>query len=257
MAKQYIDEINRFYEFVRINGLTTSEIALFLGLLQINNRCMWAEWFTVATSELEVISGIKADNIYKLRNKLKQWGLIDIQIQGGRKSSKYKICNYDTPNFPNKFQTNSNLIPNKLQTSSKQFTTLIDKDIDKDILSSSNARAREIYHAYEENIGVLTGMVVDELDGFIELLCPEAVMYAIRQAVMNNKKSCGYVKGVCKSLLNSGITTPVDLERHIKEREEQVQARKDAGTSSAKINKEYIKSEKSYSDRDLFPDVFE
>lgn len=88
--------------------------------------------------------------------------------------------------------------------------------------SSNNARAcDEIYQCYEENIGVLTGMVVEVLDGYIELLCPEIMKYAIGQAVIYNKKSMGYVKGVCRSLLNAGVKTPLELEQYIKQREEQ------------------------------------
>lgn len=88
--------------------------------------------------------------------------------------------------------------------------------------SSNNACAHEeIYRCYEENIGLLTGIVVEVIDGYIELLCPEIVEYAIRQAVIYNKKSLGYVKGVCKSLLNADVKTPLALEQYITEREKQ------------------------------------
>lgn len=75
-------------------------------------------------------------------------------------------------------------------------------------------------------------MIFEELEGYTELMCPEAVIYAIKQAALNNKKSCSYVKRICQNLLNEGVKTPLDLERHIKRWEEQKQRKSQQAEAS-------------------------
>ena len=86
----YIREINAFYDLVQVKRLSTGQIALWHALMHINNKCSWAEWFTVPNLTLQLISGLSRKGIYNARNTLKQYGLIDFK-SNGTKATSYKI----------------------------------------------------------------------------------------------------------------------------------------------------------------------
>lgn len=87
----YIKELNAFYDWLEINSLSTSEIALWHALMHINNKSGWTEEFTVATSVLCVKTGLADRTIRDARNKLKQKGRIDFRSRKGNKSAIYKM----------------------------------------------------------------------------------------------------------------------------------------------------------------------
>ncbi len=218
----YLDRLNLFWQFAEAETLSSNQIALYMGLLYINNSCFWTEWFSVTNSRIEHLTGIRGKTIYNVKNQLKQLNLIDYREVGKNKPCKYTILSM--ADFTKQLHNDYKAVTHQVQSDYTPVTTLIDKDkdIDKDNSASVSVRKNEInlYQAYDENIGVITGMIAEELDGYAELTCPEVVIYAIRQAALNNKKSCGYVKAICKSLLSEGIKTPLDLERHIQEYEQ-------------------------------------
>lgn len=86
----YIREINAFYDLVQVKQLSTGQIALWHALMHINNKCSWAEWFTVPNLTLELISGLSRKGIYNARNTLKQHGLIDFK-SNGTKATSYRM----------------------------------------------------------------------------------------------------------------------------------------------------------------------
>lgn len=86
----YLLEIKAFYDLVQIRQLSTGQIALWYGLMNINNRCAWIEWFTVSNQMLELMTGLSRSGIQKARNSLKQMGLIDFRVNG-TKATSYKM----------------------------------------------------------------------------------------------------------------------------------------------------------------------
>lgn len=87
----YIAEMNAFYDFIAINGLSTGQIALWHALMGVNNKCAWKEWFTVSNSVLQLQSGLSRDGVYKIRRILKELGLIDFKESKNSKASKYRM----------------------------------------------------------------------------------------------------------------------------------------------------------------------
>ena len=67
----YLTEIKGFYDLVQIKQLSTGQIALWHGLMHINNKCNWNEWFTVANLTLQLVTGLSRAGINKNRNVLK------------------------------------------------------------------------------------------------------------------------------------------------------------------------------------------
>lgn len=86
----YIAEIKAFMDLVQVKSLSTGQIALWYALMYINNKCAWAEWFTVPNITLELNTGLSRQGINKCRNALKQCGIIDF-ISNGTKAASYKL----------------------------------------------------------------------------------------------------------------------------------------------------------------------
>ncbi|MBF7097598.1 hypothetical protein [Alkalibacter mobilis] len=87
----YIAEIKAFHDLVQIKQLSSGQIALWYGLMYINNKCTWVEWFTAPNLTLELNTGLSRSGIAKARNVLKQHGIIDFK-QNGTKATAYKLA---------------------------------------------------------------------------------------------------------------------------------------------------------------------
>lgn len=86
----YIKQILAFQDLVEIKGLSAGQIALWHALINVNNKCGWIEWFSVASSKLQIGAGLSESGIRKAREALKQLGIIDFQFQGTH-ATKYHL----------------------------------------------------------------------------------------------------------------------------------------------------------------------
>src|SRR5690606_24793473 len=86
----YMAEIKAFYDLVQVKQLSAGQIALWHALMHINNKCAWIEWFTVPNLTLKLHTGLSRAGIYKARNVLKQYGVIDFK-SNGTKATSYKL----------------------------------------------------------------------------------------------------------------------------------------------------------------------
>ena len=80
----YLREINAFYDSIELNPLSTGQIALWHALMQVNNKCAWTEWFTVANVTLQSKTGLHKNTVFQTRNVLKQNGYIDFRQNGSK-----------------------------------------------------------------------------------------------------------------------------------------------------------------------------
>lgn len=93
----YLTEIKVFYDLAQIKQLSCGQIALWHGLMYINNKCNWNEWFTVANLTLQLMTGLSRAGINKNRNVLKQLGLIDFKTNT-TKATSYKLITMSKSN---------------------------------------------------------------------------------------------------------------------------------------------------------------
>lgn len=90
----YLDYINRFWsEYLRSPKVPSSDEALlFFVLLYYFNQNFWeAEYMTLETSHLQQMLRWERKKIIRVRNKLKQRGIIDFRQGKGSASPEYKI----------------------------------------------------------------------------------------------------------------------------------------------------------------------
>ena len=86
----YLSEILQFNDRLMYNRLSTGQIALWHALMYINNKCAWAEEFTVSNHVLENLTGLSRQAILKDRNVLAQKGLLQFKVNG-KKATVYKM----------------------------------------------------------------------------------------------------------------------------------------------------------------------
>lgn len=79
----YLKELNAFREWLSINPLPTSAIALWYTLMSINNLARWQQSFNAPTTLVQQLTGLSKQGILDARNRLIKHELID--CQKGRK----------------------------------------------------------------------------------------------------------------------------------------------------------------------------
>lgn len=117
----YLSEINGFYDWLELNSLSTSSIALWYALMHINNKCRWAEEFTVATSVLCLKTGLSDRMIRNARNELKQKGRIEWKTRGGNRAASYQLISLAEYNADN---TSAFISDNVSDSTSDNLSTL-------------------------------------------------------------------------------------------------------------------------------------
>ena len=87
----YLKEILVFENWLEYNSaINKSDIRLWYTLMYAANRFNWKE-FTISISTLVFKSKLSKSEIYRSRNKLKQFGLIEFKERAGNQSTIYKI----------------------------------------------------------------------------------------------------------------------------------------------------------------------
>lgn len=90
----YLLEIKAFYDWLEVNQLSTSAIALWHALMHIANKTGWQDTFTVATVVLSTKTGLKRDAFYNARTALQNKGLISFKVRKGNQTATYKINSF-------------------------------------------------------------------------------------------------------------------------------------------------------------------
>lgn len=123
----YIDRMEHFI-LHDLNGLSPSEVKLFLQLFHLNNKSMWAEWFNVGNLLLSSFTGLDERNLLRTKKGLKAKGLIDFKPGRRGKPTQYKIYT------PGELETMSN------NPGNNDIETDIETDILTDIETASRSQ---------------------------------------------------------------------------------------------------------------------
>ncbi len=132
----YLAEILAFNNWIRYNSeINKSDICLWHALMYMANRFYWKE-FNVPMLTLLSESKLTKNDLYKSRNKLKQFGLLDFKERGGNKSTIYKMNSvvslYGTQNDTQIITQDMTQNVNILKTRNKKPETRNKKEIVKE-----------------------------------------------------------------------------------------------------------------------------
>ena len=95
----YIAELNAFHDYLLLNQLSTSEIALWHALVHINNKTMWKTEFAASNLILQQLTGLIISGITSARNKLKQRGILEYAPGKARQAGKYHLFHFSETEY--------------------------------------------------------------------------------------------------------------------------------------------------------------
>lgn len=181
----YLKEILTFENWLDYNSnVNKSDIRLWYTLMYTANRFNWKE-FSISISSLIFKSKLSKSDIYRSRNKLKQFGLIEFKEKKGNQCTVYKINSCVSlfgTHFGTQFETESGT------TFDTPFNTVFETPIDtnvgninktKNINKNINRNKKEII---KEKFGEFENVFlsVDELQKLKSKLGAETESYIER-----------------------------------------------------------------------------
>lgn len=255
-------EIKAFYDLVQVKQLSTGQIALWHALMHINNKCAWIEWFTVPNLTLELHTGLSRSGIYKARNILKQYGVIDFKSNGTRATS-YKLISLlyskQSGNQLNDTLLNSNQDSNQRgkqvgkqdsNQDGKQVGNTLNKLDDTRLNQTKEAEAvtkneppaaalydnryKSIIKAFAENIHPPSPIEAERLSKWLDDMEADVIMAAIEEAVVYNRRNIKYIEGILNNWLSSNVKTKLDLDAYKRDWQDKKQK---SGQASSGLNK--------------------
>lgn len=264
----YIREMNAFIDWLEINPSEAITQTLWFHLMAIANKSGWPEWFTVANLTLQAKLCISENTLIKHRNLLIQKGRIEYKNQGKQKAGKYRLIPFtslnevihdSTANFAADLEVNyevNRAVNCEVNPSALFKLNKTKQNIDDEHKQDQPAPARESISPlslYQSEIGKATNIVCHEmvkwltegkLDEPEEMLC-----LAIREAVVNEKRSWAYVNSVLEGCVRDGIRTAAQMERQILE----FQARKQGKLAALPSSRREERPAKKETRRDTVP----
>lgn len=147
----YIAEINSFWDSTILNPLSTGQVALWFGLMHINNRCNWTEWFTVSNQVLSIHTGLSRSGILKARNELKQRGLIDFR-ERGTKATSYKMVTMSNSTQDGTQNSVQVCTQNGMQDGTQNSTTLDKQKLKQKLKQKQKGATKVSTKKYSEDV---------------------------------------------------------------------------------------------------------
>ena len=177
----YLKEILAFNNWIEYNSqINKSDICLWYALIDLANRFNWAE-FTVPISRIILKSKLKRDAIYRSRNKLKQFGILDFKERSGNQCAIYKMNSvasiYTTQNAIQEVSVSQYATQNATQsatinkTKNQKLKTKNKKEIKKKKFGEFKnvLLTEEEYFRLEAECGPMLSSVIEYLSTYIEM----------------------------------------------------------------------------------------
>lgn len=198
-------------DLVQVKSLSTGQIALWYALMYINNKCAWAEWFTVPNNTLELYTSLSRQGIIKCRNVLKQCGVIDFKSNGTKAASYKLITMLDSVQvscqdsvqvksaMSNSVQSSvQDSVQSSVQNSSalnKLNETKLNKtNINKIIPTTEFSRVTEFY---EKSFGTITTSAMAEIESFLGSgVKSDLIIACMQKAIDKNIHNWGYAQKI-------------------------------------------------------------
>lgn len=92
----YMLEIKLFYDWLETHELSAMGISLWHALMQVASRSGWREELQISLSTLIGRTSLSRTTIYKERENLKRYGLVDYRGLGGRCAGIYVIRSFES-----------------------------------------------------------------------------------------------------------------------------------------------------------------
>ncbi len=227
----YIAELNAFERALETVRLTGNAQLLWYKLMCLANKSNWSEWIEVDNGRLESMLGCGNKALIRARDKLIEKNFIEYQRGKGHGVGKYRIislmCQKDT--------TNDTSVDTSVDTSTakkekKQKKEIINNNIIKTkTKTETKNNAAAVVKAYQDNIGFVNPAIFEKICAWLDDVDESLIIYAIEQAVFNNKPNWQYINAILNNHFKAGRKTRADAENvpKAKPKEEEKKSRYD------------------------------
>lgn len=219
----YIAELNAFERALETVRLTGNAQLLWYKLMCLANKSNWSEWIEVDNGRLESMLGCGNKALIRARDKLIEKSFIEYQRGKGHGVGKYKIislmCQNDTTNDTS-VDTSSDT---SVDTSTAKKEKKQKKEINNNIIKTKTEtktkdNAAAVVKAYQDNIGFVSPAIFEKICAWLDDVDESLIIYAIEQAVFNNKTNWQYINAILNNHFKAGRKTRADAEKNPKDK---------------------------------------
>lgn len=195
--------------------------------MHINNKAGWAKEFTVATSVLEIKTGLTRRTIERARNELKQKGRINWKSRKGNQSAVYTIIpfvrNDDAQSVVQPIVRNDDaqsvvqpvaqyvaqgvaqpVAINKLNINKTKQKICSSTTTDDMANFNIDKHFKELAKLYEQCIGMPNGLTADWIKSILDMYGFEWCENAMLEAEKRGKRTKKYVEGILQNWKRDG-----------------------------------------------------
>lgn len=211
----YIRELNAFRDWLMLNHLNTSGVALWYTLMAVNNMAGWKEWFTVPNPTLMQLTKLSKQGLADARSELKNKKLIDYRPGNRKQAGSYKMISlvnsFDQTLDPILDQT----VDQTLDPSADQLLTIIKHKQEE--TKQDNTTSPDPFRLFEsEGFGTISPFIADNIQDLVKTYGETWVCEAMRESVIQGKRKLSYVHGILKSWAADGMKRTGDRRKEDK-----------------------------------------
>lgn len=208
----YIAELNAFERALETVRLPANAQLLWYKLISLANRSNWAEWIEVDNGRLAGMLGIHRNSVISARDKLVEKNFIEYQRGKGRGIGRYKIISLMHKNSATTCaSTCASNCAEGVKKEKKQKKEIINNNIIK-TKTETEIKTAAVVKAYHDNIGFVSPAIFEKICAWLDDVDESLIIYAIEQAVFNNKPNWQYINAILNNHFKAGRKTRADAE---------------------------------------------
>ncbi|SES62081.1 Phage replication protein, DnaD domain [Oceanobacillus limi] len=199
---EYFKEMKAFKEWLLLNELSTSAVALWYTLMTINNSVGWKSKFNVANATVQKLTGLSKQGLADARKKLMEHDLIMFEKGAKGRAPKYQmvslVSHIDRSPDPKLDQS--------LDRSADQSLT-IPRERHRQKDRRGETRAEKLIQLHETSIGRLSPVAREEFLLWMEEVGADMLEAAIKHAAKHGARSFRYVERILEEWVDNNLVT--------------------------------------------------
>ena len=190
----YIKELRAFKDWLLLNDLPTSAIALWHTLMSINNMTGWKERFNAPNQVVGKLTGLSKQGVVDARKKLLENGLIEYEKGRRGKAPIYKMVS---------LVNSLDQSPYQLDDQSDYQSHDQDLNIPKQKQNKTKGSSGEVevgnpFEFYQENFGMASPFILESIGMWVDDMNEEIVIAAMKLSLKNGANSFSYIETILK-----------------------------------------------------------
>jgi hypothetical protein len=192
----YLKELKAFKDWLLLNDLNTSAIALWHTLMAINNMAGWKERFNAPNSTVEKLTGLSKQGLVNARIKLIENELIEYEKGKKGKAPIYKVKSLVNSVDQSLYQSDTQSIYQSGCQSDDQQLTIPKQKLNKtklkdDVVEDARVSPNPFQFYEQEGFGVLGGYIPQKIVGWCDDLSEGLVLEAMKIVLNRGLRSGG------------------------------------------------------------------